>query len=182
MNEEKMAIYANNVDSSIRNYSSLQSLLLGEELNETQVTELKQFKCVKEYFDSPIGDPKEAEMKKLITTAVIAAKDKGTLPFELPATGSEELTADIIAATVDEGLTRAKVAYKVAKGELDPIDATDILIDKSAARLTAAVDKAFETGVANELITNGIITVCTYVGFPQVAAYRPVIKSVVQRV
>lgn len=177
MEMEQMANYAERINSSIAKYSALQSLILGEEIKETQTESLRQFRCIKEYLDMPIGDRRESGLKKIFATAVITARDKGVLPFELPEGG-----ADAIAATIDEGLTRTKVAYRVATGKIDVVEGANILIDKGASRVTSAVNKVFKSGVVSEVVSRGVVRLCKWVGFPQVEKYRPVIKAVIHRV
>ena len=59
-------------------------------------------------------------------------------------------------------------------------DVAEVLIDKTAAQLAVSVDQAFETGMANEMIANGIIALCAGIGIPQAAAYKPLIKQTIQ--
>lgn len=121
--------------------AALQSLLLDNGIKVEESTPIRESKTVKEFLDMPVNDKREANLKKLYAAAVVVAKDKKVLPFETPDTSVG------VASAVDDGLTRMKVGYQTATGELDILEATDILIDRAAARTVAVVDKIIEKGV-----------------------------------
>jgi hypothetical protein len=50
------------------------------------------------------------------------------------------MTAPDIASLIDEGVTRMTVAYQVGEGQMDSIDAMDVLIDHAAARVVTIAD------------------------------------------
>ena len=127
--------------SEIVKISALQSLILGEELNEEETESIKESKCIKEFLDLPLNAPQEGKLKKLYSTAIVTALDKGTLPFTV------EKDPVAIASTIDEGLTRIKVAYKIAQGDITIQEATDYIINKVAARTIAQSEKFIEKGV-----------------------------------
>lgn len=52
-----------------------------------------------------------------------------------------------IASVIDEGLTRAKLAYKQATGNLESEEVADKLIDAATVRLITVVDKVVEHGL-----------------------------------
>lgn len=128
----------NQVENSVIQMSVLHSLLVGKELSKEELPFIKEFKCVKDFLEMPINDSKERNLKKMFAAAIVMAKEKGVLPFEM------DMSSVAIASAIDEGLTRLKTGYQVATGELDAIEAADILIDKATARIIAIVDKAID--------------------------------------
>lgn len=151
-------------------YSALQSLLLGENVEEEEIPLLQEFKCVQEFLDLPMNDPKEGDLKKLFAGAVTAAAESGVLPFDLP-----NNTAEDIACLVDDGLTRVKTAIKVATGEMSIEEAADAMIDHVAARTVAVIDRALDSGIAG----HAVATVATAV-YPPAEELRPIIVKTVQ--
>lgn len=159
--------FGNQFEREATQMTALQSLLLGNELTAEELPLIREFKCVKEFLDLPINDKKEAILKKLFATSIVIAKSKGLLPFEVP----ESLEA--IASVVDESLTQMKVAYKTATGELDSIEAVDVLVDRVAVRAVAIADKVIEKGIP--VILDKLCMVMTKV-CPPAKAVVPVIK------
>lgn len=155
-------------EKGITQMTALRSLLLGNELGVQELPMIRDFKCVKEFLDLPINDQKEGILKKLFTTSIVLAKEKGQLPFELPA------TPIAIASAVDEGLTHLKVAYKISTGELESEEAADALIDRSAVRAIAVADKIIEKGVPVVLdkLCVALPKIC-----PPATAVVPIIKA-----
>ncbi len=112
---------------------------------ETVSTESNQESTVaKAYFEAPLDTETDNDVKKVVAAAVEIAKKKKLLTDELNETSTIETTA-----TVDAGMTSAKVAYKVEQKQLEPIDALDYLIDKAAARVIAVVDSTCKTAGGN---------------------------------
>lgn len=155
-------------EKEITQMTALQSLLLGNELSTEELPMIREFKCVKEFLDLPINDKKEGILKKLFTTSIVIAKEKGLLSFDLPNTPIE------IACAVDEGLTQLKVAYKTAIGELDSIEATDTLIDRATVRAIAVADKIIEKGVP--VVLDKLCLALTKI-YPSTTAVVPIIKA-----
>lgn len=155
-------------EKEITQMTALQSLLLGNELSTEELPMIREFKCVKEFLDLPINDKKEEILKKLFTTSIVIAKEKGLLSFDLPNTPIE------IACAVDEGLTQLKVAYKTATGELDSIEATDALIDRAAVRAIAVADKIIEKGVP--VVLDKLCFALTKI-YPPATIVVPIIKA-----
>ena len=151
-------------------YSALQSSLLGESVEQEEIPLLREFKCVQEFLDLPMNDPKEGELKKLFAGAVTAAAESGVLPFELPNNSAEG-----IASLVDDGLNRVKTAFKVATGEMNIEEAADTMIDRAAARAVALVDFALD----NDIAGNALANVATAI-YPPAEALRPIIVATVQ--
>ena len=147
--------------------TALQSLLLGNEMTAEEPPLIREFKCVKEFLDLPVNDKKEAVLKKLFATSVVIAKSKGLLPFEVPN------SPEAIASAVDEGLTQMKVAYKTATGELDSIEAVDVLVDRVAVRTITIADKMIEKGMP--VVLDKLCVAMARV-YPPAMAVVPVIK------
>lgn len=172
---------ASQIDNAIRANEAVKAVIVeasgivtGDESEETR-------KSVQEFLDAPLGDKKEMAMKKAYAAAVALAKDRGLMP-DIPAEPSA------IAAIVDEGLGKVKIAYNVAVGKITPEDAFDYIVDRSAARAKSYVDFAFDSGLVREAVALGatrlayaIPGIGPVIG-PVVQSYQPLIKSVVARV
>lgn len=159
--------FGNQFEREATQMTALQSLLLGNELTAEELPLIREFKCVKEFLDLPINDKKEAILKKLFATSIVIAKSKGLLPFEVPE------SPEAIASVVDESLTQMKVAYKTATGELDSIEAVDVLVDRVAVRAVAIADKVIERGIP--VVLDKLCMVMTKV-YPPAITVVPVIK------
>ena len=159
--------FGNQFEREATQMTALQSLLLGNELTAEELPLIREFKCVKEFLDLPINDKKEAILKKLFATSIVIAKSTALLPFEVPE------SPEAIASVVDESLTQMKVAYKTATGELDSIEAVDVLVDRVAVRAVAIADKVIEKGIP--VILDKLCMVMTKV-CPPAKAVVPVIK------
>lgn len=157
------------VEGESRKYSALQSLLSGRELEKEEVESLKEFKVVQQFLDSPVGDASEAKIKKVFAAAIIAANEKGILPFSI-----NDKSPIAIASAVDEGLNRVKLSYKLAKEELDVIEVADKLIDATVARVITVADKVIERGVP--VVLNRVCDLISNV-YPPATVFVPVIKS-----
>lgn len=153
--------------------AALQSLLLDNGIKVEESTPIRESKTVKEFLDMPVNDKREANLKKLYAAAVVVAKDKKVLPFETPDTSVG------VASAVDDGLTRMKVGYQTATGELDILEATDILIDRAAARTVAVVDKIIEKGVpfVADMLYKAVSCV-----FPPAKVVAPIVEKAVRYV
>lgn len=160
--------FGNQFEKEATQMTALQSLLIGNELSTEELPLIREFKMVQEFLDLPVNDKKEAILKKLFTSSIILAKNKGILPFNVPNSPVE------IASVVDEGLTRLKVAYQTATGVLDSIEATDVLIDRLAVRTVTVMDKVIEKGVP--VVLDKLCMVMTKV-YPPANAIAPIIKS-----
>lgn len=119
-------------------------------------------KTIKEYLDSEMGSHKEVETKKLMALASVMSGD--------------DRSAIQIAADVDAGVTATKVAYKVGTGELDVLEATDIIIDKSATKLNAFLQHTLNAEVIGEVAGEAVALV-----FPPAQFVKPYVKAVVKR-
>lgn len=159
--------FGNIFDGNLNKINALKSLLLGHELGAADINQLKEFKIVKEFLDLPFNDKREVVLKKLFAVAVnIAIKNKA-FPIELKDTSSVA-----IASMIDEGLNRVKVAYLSSVGQMDVIEATEVLIDRTAARAVAVIEKAVDK--AGPLILNKVCSVVE-AAYPQT---KPVVAIV----
>ena len=121
----------------------------------------KNGRVFKKFLDSDIGSESEMEAKKLMALSFIVAND--------------DRSGEEIAATVDGGMSNAKVAYKVGNGEIDVVEAIEILIDRAAVRADAFLQYMINMDMVGEVVT----TVAALV-YPPIAAYKPIIKTVLK--
>lgn len=123
--------------------SAINSLLVGEELSQSEVSSLKESKIVNDFLELPLNDVRESELKKIFAAAITIAEEKGLLDsIEL-----KDKSPVAIASLVDDGLTRLKVGYQTANGVLDVIEASETLIDRYTARVITVVEKVIEKGI-----------------------------------
>lgn len=131
--------FGNNFDANINKINALKSLLLGHELGAENINQLKEFKIVNEFLDLPFNDKREVILKKLFAVAVNVAIKNKTFPIEM-----KDTSPAAIASMIDEGLNRVKVAYLSYIGKMDVIEATEALIDRTAARAVAVIEKTVD--------------------------------------
>lgn len=151
MMEEVFENYGSKVDEALRKMSVLESLALGKELSEEDTQTIKEFKCIKDFLDSPNNSKQENDLKKLFAQAIVAGIQTGTLPFQIP----EDASAESIVSVIDEGLTRLKVAYQLENGLIeDEYEAEEIVIEHKAVRAATLTEMAVEKGIemANQAI------------------------------
>lgn len=180
MDYEKFAETVQTIDNTIRDNAFLKTILAetAADMVEDESGETSQF--VQDFLDAPLDDKKDVVMQKALSAAMVYAKDKGILT-DLPDSGSE------IAAIIDDSLTRVKTGYQVGLGILDPDVAVDVLVDHAESRVLAQVDQAFNSGMVNEAITEGIINAAYVVPYfgpvlgPSARLCKPIIKCVVAK-
>jgi len=97
-------------------------------------TKHKEIEAVKKYFEAQLDSDYDKNFKKAISVATNIAKNSDLLPPNMRTKTLEE-----ISMIVDKGVTSAKVAYKLAKGELNPMDAVEYTIDRNTAILNSAI-------------------------------------------
>jgi hypothetical protein len=164
--------FVNEADKQNSQLSAIQSLIIGKELDtQKDIPALKEIKCLNTFFEEPLNSLKETPLKKIFATATIAGMQKNILPFQI-----KDKTPEAIAATIDTGLTRAKIAYKTATGSLTPLEATDKLIDTLAARTVTVLDKVIDKGAP---IVAAEISKKIAQRFPPAKFIRPVIEHVI---
>lgn len=97
------------------------------------VTEL-----VGRFLESPLGHGVEAQLTSIASAA--AARLAKSMDQSVDTVG--------LVANIDLGLRIAKVGFKVANGDFDIFEATDLIEDRLAAGLAAVAGEAFERGIA----------------------------------
>lgn len=173
---EEYQSYGDELRDGLSKYVTLESARFeGEEYaDDEQATPLG---CMQEFLDASLVGDKDTAMKKLFAAGVVFANDSKVLPFELSDTSPTG-----VASLVDNGLTRVKVAYKVATGEMQAEEVADCLIDSAASRVMALADNVLDNPEAS------VESVCDKVAeaFPRVAEVvqtaKPFIKQVAKRV
>jgi hypothetical protein len=132
------------IATNLKEELKLNTLLSAIALETVSTDSQQESTIAQAYFDAPLDAETDNDIKKVVAAAVEIAKKKKLLAEELNQASTIETTA-----TVDAGMTAAKVAYKVEQKELEPIDALDYLIDKAAARVMAVVDATCKTAGGN---------------------------------
>ncbi len=112
--------------------------VLGAIINEDGKFEIdtkhKEIEAVKEYFETKLDSDYDKQFKTAVSVATEIAKNRDLLPPSL-----KEKTPEEISMIVDKGVTSAKVAYKLANGELNAMDAVEYTIDRNTAILNSAI-------------------------------------------
>ena len=112
--------------------------VLGAIINEDGKFEIdtkhKEIKAVKEYFEEKLDSDYDKQFKTAVSVATDIAKNRDLLPQSL-----KDKTPQEISMIVDKGVTSAKVAYKLANGELNAMDAVEYTIDRNTAILNSAI-------------------------------------------
>jgi hypothetical protein len=169
---EEFQSYGDKLKEGISKHVTLESTLIegsGLSYNE-RATPLG---CMQEFLDASLVGDKDTAMKKLFAAGLVFANDNGVLPFEL-----SDTTPEGISVVVDDSLTRTKVAYKVATGEIPAEEVADFLIDQAAARAMAMADMVLDHPEASvELACDAIST-----AFPPVAETVQKMKPVIKRI
>lgn len=132
------------IGNNLKEEIKLNTLLNAIALESISGDNNQEYKAAQAYFAAPLDSKEDSDFKKVVAAAVEIAKKKKLLIDEL-----NEASTEQIAATVDKGVTAAKVAYKIAEGEISAIDALDYLIDKAAARVMVVVDSTCKRVGAN---------------------------------
>lgn len=120
---------------------------------------------------SVFNSKQEVDAKKMMSAALLIAKKTGVLPEGV----SESIDSISSASLADEAVSRMKVAYKVATGEIDAYEAADKLVDQATARLATVSDKAVKLGV--EFVINKLGTWVAS-AYPHALPVVTVIKTV----
>lgn len=175
MDFEKIASCANTIDSAIRDNSALKSIIVDASAAMMDDDSYETRQSIQEFLDLPLGDKKDIAIKKAFAAAMVVGKERNIL--DLPDNGAE------IAAIVDEGWARAKTAYQVGIGLLDPETAIDHIVDLEESRLVATIDLAFDSGLVNMVATEAIVAasyaipgIGSIIG-PAAEACKPIIQS-----
>lgn len=102
----------------------------------------KEIVALRDYFDSPLNNDKDAQYVKAVSSAAVIAKEKGMLPEELDNVTNSQLTM-----IVDQGMSTAKAVYQVGTGEINPIEALGYIFNRKTSKLGVMIeDFCAETG------------------------------------
>lgn len=179
MDFEKIASCANTIDSAIRDNAALKSIIVDASTAMMDDDSYETRQNIQEFLDLPLGDKKDIAIKKAFAAAMVVAKERNIIS-DLPDSGAE------IAAIVDEGWARAKTAYQVGIGLLDPETAIDHIVDLGESRLVATIDSAFE--LVNDAAAEALVAAAyTIPGIgaiigPAAAVCMPIIQSTLKNV
>ena len=173
--EEIIQQSAQLIKDGISTYTTIQSALL-DEVGLEELPASQPMQCVQDFLDAEINGDKDLAMKKLFAAGVALANDSGVLPLS-------DNSPEMISTIADDTLTRTKVAYQVATGDIQIEDVTDTLIDNAAARAMAVADVAVEKGLP--LIVERVCDAVS-LSFPPLAEVaqlaKPILKHVAVRV
>lgn len=121
---------AKRIHQEIQDATLLGAISVDEGFNLHINPDHQEVKAAKKFLDSALDSPTDAGFKKVVSGAVDITKRSGKIPT-LQGKSPEE-----VSLIVEQGVTVAKLGYKVANGEFQPTDVTDYLIDKTAARVS----------------------------------------------
>lgn len=114
----------------------------------------KEVKVLNDYFKSSFDSDVDTDIKKVVSTATVIAKEKGFVSGKY----WDNKSPSDIANIVDDTMTKAKLAYKVSTGEFEPMDAVDFMIDRTTARISTVISqKCIEVGTATGSAIGGAI-------------------------
>lgn len=126
-------IIINDFQEQIKNNTILGSIVDENGLIKIDIKH-KEIQAVKEYYEEKLDSNYDKAFKTAVSVVVDIAKNKDLLPPSF-----KDKTPEDIAMIVDKGLTSAKVAYKVANGELNTMDAVEYMIDRNTAILNSII-------------------------------------------
>lgn len=158
----------------INKQQAVQSFSLCKALEQADIPLIKEYKVMQAFMELPVDDPKEKALKKVMAAAMVTAAEKGVLPFPVPKKASS------IASVVDEGLTHMKVAYKVAQGKMNPVEATETVINHGIARAVSVVKKVASKVVDKvvPVVADAVVDAVSTV-FPPVQLVKPIVQKTV---
>lgn len=159
MDFEKIDQAVTILEENCANISSVEEATIEIE-SESFNYEEESYISIKDFLESQLGSHEELEMKKLIALSAVASGSNSS-PTEL-------------ATEADASAVSAKVAYKTDTGDLDIIEATDILIDHGAIRLNTIIQSNLNMVIAGEFISETIA-----LAYPPAKAVKPFIKALV---
>ena len=173
---EEFQTYGDNLKNSLTEYVTLESTILDGASIEGK-DKATPMGCMQEFLDAALVGDKDTAMKKLFAAGIVMANDAGVLPFVLP-----DDSPIGIASLVDDSLTRVKVAYKVATGEIPAEEVVDTLIDHAAARAMAVADTVVDTVEANTDLICDALSIAFPPATVAIQFAKPIVKQVVTRV
>lgn len=113
---------AESIDSNISKIENIsEAVYSGDNL---PVSHGLQFQLFQDALESEFNSPSELEAKKLMSAALLIAKNKGLLPEGI----SNKIGAEDVAILVDDTFTIMKAAYQIATGKIDVYEGADIII------------------------------------------------------
>lgn len=166
----KILGYASALNDRLTDIETATSALLHDETPISPAPDNKASHIFEDALESDFNSQRELEAKKVLATAIAIAKQKKVLPESIPADIDPVSTASL----ADESLLRAKVAAKVAQGEMAIYEGADRLIDQATARLIAVSDHLVEKGVDMALNKGGAVIARV---FPPASPIVAVVKS-----
>lgn len=183
---------ARKMDESLTQLAAIDNVQYDEKAIDAQMANtvmdvVKTVPLAQEFFDSPMGDKSEEEMKKIVTTSLIVGVQRRWVKLPL-----KEITAEGLAASVDRSLTAAKTAYKVGAGKMTASDAIETQTDHAVVATTQivnnVVDRVADFAVSKvDGIVDRVAPVVSRVGirlvsaFPQTRTLAPYIPVLVER-
>ena len=177
MNAERVSSASKDMMQAIKKGVILQSLQLENSLPSEGGMQENPSGIIKDYLNAPMGSDKDAKIKKIVSAAVTIAQQNDCLPSGMTLSEPKD-----VAIVVDDSLNRAKLAYQVGMGIIDPVEVVDGLIDTAAARTVALVDSAFKNGTVNKVLTQTAVGLLTWLKVPNAQSYAPLISTVICRV
>ena len=151
MNAERVSSASKDMMQAIKKGVILQSLQLENSLPSEGGMQENPSGIIKDYLNAPMGSDKDAKIKKIVSAAVTIAQQNDCLPSGMTLSEPKD-----VAIVVDDSLNRAKLAYQVGMGIIDPVEVVDGLIDTAAARTVALVDSAFKKASVTDSHSNRI--------------------------
>lgn len=142
MDISKLSAIASTLIKNTKSAVELGSALVSENSIPTAETQ-KESQLMESALSSVFNSKQEVDAKKMMSAALLIAKKTGVLPVGV----SESISGISSACLADEAVSRMKVAYKVATGEIDAYEASDKLVDQATARLVTVSDTAVKVGV-----------------------------------
>lgn len=162
MDYEKIETAIALLDENSSKMSSQSEAQLDIDFEELAYDDNDSSDSIQSFLESQFGSDEELEMKKIMALTAVAA-------------GSDS-SASEIASQADASAVYAKVAYKVNTGELDVIEATEVIIDHGAARLNTLMQENLDMEMTGELIADTIA-----VAYPPAKVAKPFIKAIVKK-
>ncbi len=124
------------VTRNIANCTKAIPAAISVELNEMDILDGNLNENINSEWLQPLIDGKLSPQdiinkKTIIAKAIIKGIKEGVIA---------PMTAEDIAALIDEGITRMTIAKQVAQGSIDTIEAMDVLVDHAASRVVTIAD------------------------------------------
>jgi hypothetical protein len=115
------------LDKEIQTVAGFSAILLADRLQPEPDDQDRELGVAKKYFEDELHSKIDSDIKKVVSVGTIIAREEGFIP------ALEGTSVPEIASMVDIALSTAKVAYKVAVGRLNPLEAMGRLYDRTTA-------------------------------------------------